>query len=184
MQTVRFPGLLRASRITVILMGALIASRQASGQAALTARSHAAVAADGGVAGAVLAASALAFTSAEMALKRSSSPAVRSFAETVVEDHSHVILQVRQLIEQLGIEPVPSASSDKLRSRGRSIVESLAPLHGGAFDDEFIAQTRAYHLALLELLDEELIPGTASAELRGLLGGVRSLVVVPLATAN
>lgn len=87
---------------------------------------------------------------AEVALSRSSSEAVRSFAETIVNDHRNSVQQMEKAI--IGREEKLSLANE-LDSRRRSMVNNLKAVTDDEFDRTYINQQRAAHDEAMTLFE-------------------------------
>jgi putative membrane protein len=121
---------------------------------------------------------------ARLAQTRAQSAAVRGFAGTMITDHSAVNQQAAALAGQLGVTPEDNAVSQSLQKGAAEARAKVEPLHGAAFDRAYIAREVAYHQAVLDALDQTLIPTTSNAELKQLLVTVRPAIAAHLAHAT
>lgn len=113
---------------------------------------------------------------ARLAQSRSRHELVRSFAATMISDHSAVNAQAAALAGRLGVTPADNAVSQSLLQGAREARAAVESLTGAAFDRAYIAREVAYHKAVLDALDGLLIPTTEHAELAKLLTGVRPAI--------
>lgn len=109
----------------------------------------------------------------ELARERASDERVREFAETMIRDHTAVNESAGELVTRLGVTPQPSDVTRSLESSDRETRERLMGLTGAEFDRAYIDHEVAYHQAVLDALDDLLIPNATNAELRETLVGVR-----------
>ncbi|MEO9132156.1 MAG: DUF4142 domain-containing protein [Sphingomonas sp.] len=103
------------------------------------------------------------------ALTRSKNKAVRAFAQEMVRDHQTVNVQALALVKKLGLTPQDNATSVALSKQATIESQTLARLHGAAFDRAYIANEIAYHRTVNGALKDTLIPGAQNAELKSLL---------------
>lgn len=108
-------------------------------------------------------------TAAELALRKSTNPAVTDFAQTMVRDHKAVNDQALALVEKLGVTPEENATSTALTDAAQAKSEELEALEGDAFDAAYVANEVAYHKTVNEALESTLIPSADNAELKALL---------------
>jgi putative membrane protein len=74
--------------------------------------------------------------------------------------------------------------SQSLQKGAKAARAALEPLHGAAFDRAYIDREVAYHQAVLDALDNLLIPSASNAELKQLLVSVRPAIAAHLAHAQ
>lgn len=110
---------------------------------------------------------------ARFAQSRARNDDVREFAATMIRDHTAVNAQARELASRLGVTPSDNAVSQSLQVGAAEARAALEPLHGTAFERAYMDREVAYHQAVLDALDELLIPTTSNADLRKLLVDVR-----------
>ena len=103
------------------------------------------------------------------ALAKSSNPAVRSFAEEMVRDHTAVNNQALALVRKLKVTPADNPTSASLSNGAKAKSAELAQLRGAAFDRAYLANEVAYHRTVNGALKTTLIPSAQSAELKSLL---------------
>ena len=109
----------------------------------------------------------------ELAKKKGSTKAVKSFGQTMVTDHGGVNKQAVALVTKLNVTPEDNDTSKQLKAGGDANLAKLETLSGAAFDKAYIDNEVAYHQAVLDAIDKTLIPNAKNAELKGLLEKVR-----------
>ena len=105
----------------------------------------------------------------KQALARSNNKAVRSFAQTMVRDHSAVNGQALALVKRLGVTPAPNATSEALTSQARNKARALGALRGQAFDRAYVENEVAFHRTVNGALGTTLIPAASNPDLKSLL---------------
>jgi putative membrane protein len=120
----------------------------------------------------------------ELAKKKGSTKAVKSFAQTMVTDHGGVNKQAVALVTKLNVTPEDNDTSKQLKSGGDANLAKLGTLSGAAFDKAYIDNEVAYHQAVLDAIDKTLIPDAKNVELKGLLQNVRPAFVAHLEHAK
>lgn len=105
----------------------------------------------------------------KLAASRSSNPQVKALAERMVTDHTAVNQQAGALAQKLNLTPKESDASRGLKDGGDKNLANLRTLEGAAFDKAYVDNEVAYHQAVIQVLDAQLIPGAKNAELKGLL---------------
>jgi putative membrane protein len=123
-------------------------------------------------------------TAGVLATHKATSKAVKDFAQSMVNDHGAVNRQAVALATKLHVTPEDNDVSKQLRSGAEQNIANLKGKSGAAFDSAYIDHEVAYHQAVLDALDQTLIPQTQNAELKGLLVKVRPSFAAHLALAK
>ena len=121
---------------------------------------------------------------AQLAESRTTTSEVLNFAQTMVTDHTAVNEQASALVQRLGVTPEENAVSRSLQTDAAAARRELEGLSGEAFDRAYVEREVAYHQAVLDALDQTLIPGASNEELRGLLQQVRPAIATHLEHAR
>lgn len=106
---------------------------------------------------------------AHLALALSENPEVQKFAELMIQDHTAVNKKALALVQKLKITPQDNAMSRQLNEQAENIRNELSQLRGVAFDKRYAANELAYHRAVNQALETQLIPNAQNAELKALL---------------
>ena len=109
---------------------------------------------------------------------------VRSFAQLMVTDHAGVNKAATELVQKLKVRPETSATAQSLKKGGDDNLAKLRTLSGAAFDKAYVDHEVTYHQAVLDALDQTLVPGVRNAELKALLVKVRPAFVAHLEHAK
>lgn len=109
---------------------------------------------------------------AEIAAKKSKDAQVLKFAETMKKDHTAVIDQAVALAKKLGVVPKDNAVSKDLLAGAAKTKKTLNGKSGKEFDKAYIDNEVAYHKAVIEAVENLLIPETENGELKQLLQNV------------
>lgn len=120
----------------------------------------------------------------ELAKERARDARVRQFAERMVTDHTGVNEQAAALAQRLGVTPAANSISRSLREDAAAARRKLEGTATEGFDRAYIEHEVAYHRAVLNALDETLIPATRNAELKQLLEQARGAVAAHLGHAE
>jgi putative membrane protein len=120
----------------------------------------------------------------ELAKSKSSSKPVQDFAELMIKDHGAVNQSATQLVQKLHVQPEPDATSRSLQQGGDQNLETLRTLSGTAFDLAYVNHEVVYHQAVLDAVDNILIPSAKNQELKALLVKVRPAFVAHLEHAK
>jgi putative membrane protein len=121
------------------------------------------------IAGIVVAANEVDIAAGELAQSKAANPQVKEFAQRMITDHSGVNKAASDLVTKLGVTPEESPVSQQLRQGGEQNRSNLQGQSGAAFDRAYIAQEVAYHQAVLDAINNTLIPNAQNAELKALL---------------
>ena len=121
---------------------------------------------------------------ARFAQSRARNSEVRSFANTMITDHTAVNARAAALASRLGVTPQDNQVSQSLQSGSRDARASLQSQRGAAFDRAYMDREVGYHQAVLDAIDQLLIPTTENAELRALLTEVRPAIAAHLEHAR
>jgi putative membrane protein len=120
----------------------------------------------------------------KLALSRTHDSEVKNFASMMVRDHTGVNEKAAALAKKLGVTPKDNPVSQSLESGAKDAKAKLDPLKGADFDRGYIEHEIAYHQAVLDALDQTLIPTTENAELKSLLTQVKPAIEAHLAYAK
>jgi putative membrane protein len=136
------------------------------------------------IAAIVVAANDVDIRAGELARGRATNPGVKAFAERMVTDHTGVNQAATELVGRLGVTPESNPTSQKLTQDGEQSRAALQAQTGAAFDKAYIDGEVAYHQAVLDAIDQTLIPGAQDAELKALLQQTRPAVAAHLEHAR
>jgi putative membrane protein len=120
----------------------------------------------------------------KLAKSRSHKKEVKDFAQLMITDHSGVNKSAVDLVTKLHVTPESNPTSENLKQGGDQNLANLRTLNGHAFDKAYIDHEVAYHQAVLDAVDQTLIPSAKNAELKALLVKVRPAFVAHLAHAK
>ncbi len=120
----------------------------------------------------------------KLAVARSHNAQVKAFARDMIRDHSAVNAQAVKLVTRLHVKPEENATSRQLTAGGVTNRKNLQTKRGSAFDHAYIDNEVAYHQAVLDAVDQTLIPSASNAELKDLLTKTRPAFVAHLAHAK
>lgn len=104
----------------------------------------------------------------ELAAQRGSSKEVREMGAMFARDHRMVRQQGRDLAKKLGVTPTPPKDDQS----ARQLAETLAMLrskHGADFDQAYLAHEVAFHKAVIDAVNEQLLPAIENEELKELV---------------
>jgi len=104
----------------------------------------------------------------ELALTRSHTKAVRDLATQFIHDHTAVRQQGRDLAKKLGVHPTPPAEF-ALADGHKKTIADLRTKSGAGFDRAYADAEVAYHQAVIDAIDQTLLPAIKNAELKTLV---------------
>lgn len=136
------------------------------------------------IAAVVVAANQVDIDSGKLAQKKASSQEVKAFGERMVTDHTAVNKQAGELVKKLGIKPKESEISKSLMTQGDKTLKQLKSLEGAEFDKAYIANEVKFHQAVLDMIDNTLLPNAQNAELKQLITQVRPAIEAHLQHAQ
>lgn len=135
---------------------------------------------DAQIASIVVTANQVDIDAGKLAAARSSSDAVKKFAQLMVTDHTSVNKAAVELATKLKVTPQDNPTSQSLKAAGDKHAAHLKTLTGTAFDKAYVDREVAYHQQVLDAVDKVLIPNAANAELKVLIVKVRPAFVAHL----
>jgi putative membrane protein len=139
---------------------------------------------DAQIAAIVVAANAVDAELGELAVEKASKAEVRQFGQAMATGHRALIESAGQLVTRLKVTPQENAVSKQLQADGAAVKAELQKKSGADFDRAYIAHEVAYHKAVLEAVDNVLIPNASNAELKQTLIDVRPAFVGHLKQAE
>lgn len=134
---------------------------------------------DANIAAVVVGANQIDISAAEIALERSENPEIREFATRMIEDHNGVLGAAVDLVTRLGVTPVNNELVGTLGQQAAEHEANLMQLSGAEFDKAYIDHEVAYHQAVIDVINNTLIPGAQNEELKSTL-----ISVVPAFNAH
>ncbi len=132
----------------------------------------------------VVAANQVDIEAGQLATSKATNPQVKEFANRMITDHTGVNKAASDLVGRLGVTPEENPTSQGLRQEGQQTRTTLQGMSGAAFDSAYIATEVNYHQAVLDAIDNTLIPNAQNAELKALLQQTRPAVAAHLEHAQ
>ena len=120
----------------------------------------------------------------ELAKTKARSSAVKGFAQTMITDHGAVNQQAVKLAQRLKVTPQANDVSRQLQQGADEARAGLESKSGAEFDRAYMEREVQYHQAVLDALDQALIPSAQNAELKALLQGARPAFAAHLERAK
>lgn len=119
-----------------------------------------------------------------LAEQKSTNPEVQKFAQRMREDHTSVNQAASELVTRLGVTPEETDTSRGLAQSANQTRDQMRSLDGAAFDKAYVDNEVAYHAAVIDVLDNTLIPSAQNAELKSMLVNVRPAFLAHLEHAK
>jgi putative membrane protein len=136
------------------------------------------------IAAIVVAANQVDIDAGNLAKSTSGSSQVKDFAQRMITDHSGVLKAAVDLVTTLKVTPEPNPTSQSLTKGGEDNIAALKKLTGPGFDKAYIDHEVTYHQAVINAVDQTLIPNAQNQELKALLVKVRPAFVAHLEHAK
>ncbi|KAA3638009.1 MAG: DUF4142 domain-containing protein [Proteobacteria bacterium] len=127
---------------------------------------------DANIAAIVVGANKIDISAGHIALKHSDNEQVKKFANLMIVDHQSVLDAAVALVTRLGVDPENTDLVHTLAEQSQQHEAKLKTLSGDAFDKVYIDHEVAYHQAVIEVIEKQLIPSASNAELKALLESV------------
>ncbi len=120
----------------------------------------------------------------QQAKEKGQNAEIKQFAQTMITDHTGVNEQAGALAKKLNLTPADNATSQGLKASADAAKADIGAKAGADFDKAYIANEVTYHQAVLNAIDQVLIPNAQNAELKALLEKVRPAVAAHLQMAQ
>jgi putative membrane protein len=135
---------------------------------------------DAQIAAIVVTANQVDIDAGQYAQAHSTSKDVQGFAKLMVTDHTAVNKSAADLAAKLKLTPEDNPTAQSLKKGGDDNIAKLKSLNGAAFDRAYVDHEVAYHQAVIDALDKNLIPNAKNEELKALMVKVRPAFVAHL----
>jgi putative membrane protein len=106
---------------------------------------------------------------AKIAKEMSTDAEILKFASTMISDHQSVIDQAVALVKKIGVTPLDNAVSKSLNAGAETTNKMLHSKSGSDFNKAYIDNEVAYHKAVINTVQNQLIPQSQNEELKALL---------------
>jgi putative membrane protein len=107
----------------------------------------------------------------KMAQSKATNPEVKKFAQQMVTDHQAGEKAVKDLAKKLKVKPQDSALSKGLKDGGAATAAKLKKLKGEAFDKAYVDSEVEYHQAVIDAINNALLPAVQNEEVKAALNG-------------
>jgi putative membrane protein len=132
------------------------------------------------IAGIVVTANQIDVDAGKLAKSQSRDKEVQAFANQMITDHTAVNKQASALAQKLHVKPEDSDTSRALKSQAKEHMTKLRGLKGRDFDKAYVDHEVEYHQAVLNAIDQTLIPSAQNGELKDLITKVRPAIAAHL----
>jgi putative membrane protein len=105
----------------------------------------------------------------KLAVKKTKNAEVKTFADTMIRDHTAVNDKAAALAKKINLTPEASDTSKSLKSDGDKMLAKLKGMHGAEFDKAYVDNEVTYHTSVIGALNTVLLPNAKNAELKALL---------------
>jgi len=173
----------RLALIAIVLGATLLASAPVRAEGTGHAESATALT-DANIAAIVLAANTIDVKNGELAISKTRNKSVKEFAQLMVTDHTSVNAKAAALASRLKLVPEENRASRELVAHADSTRNAMRKLSRDAFDRAYVNNEVAYHQAVINLLDQTIVPSVQNQELKDLLIAVRPAFVAHLEHAK
>jgi putative membrane protein len=137
---------------------------------------HAQAPSDPQIVGIVQTANRIDINQARLALRKSTNPQVKEFANQMISDHTSLEKSVSDLASKLGVKEESSDTATQLKQQAADESKKLSGLKGKDFDREYASHEIAYHQAVIDAATNTLIPNAKNAELKSALQNAAPLL--------
>lgn len=103
----------------------------------------------------------------DIAVKKGTTKDVRDLAAMFVRDHKAVRQQGRALVKKLHVTPTPPKDF-ALATDHEQAMKTLQGTSGKGFDRAYLTHEVSYHKAVIDAINNSLLPATQNAELKAL----------------
>jgi putative membrane protein len=121
---------------------------------------------------------------AKLAEKKSKDARVRKFAAMMVKDHADADAKGMKVAKKASLTPTASPTSESLASDAEGNTTSMKSQTGADFDKAYVDAQVKEHQAVLDAIDQKLVPSAQNADLKMYLGDVRTAVATHLQHAK
>lgn len=104
----------------------------------------------------------------DLAAQRGQSKEVRDMGAMFARDHRMVRQQGRDLAKKLGVIPTPPKDDQSAKQQAETMA-MLRSKHGADFDKAYLDHEVAFHKAVIDAINQQLLPAIENAELKALV---------------
>jgi putative membrane protein len=121
---------------------------------------------------------------AKLAQSRSKDPRVKKLAAMMIKDHTAADAKGMAVAKKDNLTPAPSTTSTTIESDARTATSTLNSQSGADFDKDYVDTQVKEHQAVLDVIDQKLLPSAKSPDLVALLTAVRPKIAMHLQHAQ
>ncbi|HEX3770601.1 MAG TPA: DUF4142 domain-containing protein [Polyangiaceae bacterium] len=121
---------------------------------------------------------------AKMAQLKAKDARVKKFAGMMIKDHTDADAKGMKLAKRDNLTPSTSPTNDALQTDADNNTASLKSLTGTDFDKSYVDIQVKEHQAVLDTIDQKLVPGAQNADVKAYLADVRTAVATHLQHAK
>jgi putative membrane protein len=121
---------------------------------------------------------------AKLALNKGKDARVKKFAGMMVREHTDADAKGMKVAKHASLTPATSPTSDSLQSDADSNTTALKGQMGADFDKSYVDVQVKEHQAVLDTIDQKLVPSAQSADVKAYLADVRTAVATHLQHAK
>jgi putative membrane protein len=147
-------------------------------------RADAGALSDGEIGGALLTANSGEIEQGAIAVTRAQGDDVRSFAQMLITMHNAALDRETALFKMINLTAVTGDDADALKSASDKAVAQLNSASASEFDALYVSAQVDAHQAVLDLIDDRLMPSAQRAEIKNELTMVRAAVQSHLTAAK
>jgi putative membrane protein len=118
------------------------------------------------------------------ATQRKSDPRVGDFAQIMNKDHSKHLEETKKLADTLNIQPMETATIEKIKTESKTDLAKLSQLQGANFDHAYINEMVKDHTNALDHIDNHYMKMATSSQVKSHLKATRATVAAHLSEAK
>lgn len=108
---------------------------------------------------------------AELAVQRSTNPAVRDLAQMIIRDHTALSQRIMSVSQSTGTKLDGSPLATGLRLQATEIADDLTKLSGQKFDCTYLQKQAEQHALTVKTARDQLLPAASQPQVRDLVSG-------------
>lgn len=112
----------------------------------------------------------------QLALNKSMAPAVRNYAQRMIDEHGQSQQQLEQIAQRLNVTAEQGQLSQQLTQESQQVMQQLQGQSGEQFDTAYINAMVQLHESALRVTDDQLVKQVDAGELRDHLQSFRGVL--------
>jgi putative membrane protein len=121
---------------------------------------------------------------AKLAQSKTRDARVRKLAAMMLKDHTAADAEGMAIAKRENLTPAPSATSTSIAGDVETATSTLRAENGVAFDKGYVDTQVKEHQAVLEVIDQKLLPSAKDPEVKAFLAEVRPKIAMHLQHAQ